>query len=56
MSVELYDAQAALDKLGKALGVLQENVRVSSGPVVVLRVVYDDGVQDPAAEAASEAD
>ena len=30
LSIELYDAQAALEKLGKALGVLRDNVTVNS--------------------------
>lgn len=41
VSVEMYDAQAALEKIGKALGVLKENVNVSNeGPLeVVTRIV-----------------
>lgn len=56
IAFELHDAQAALEKLGKALGVLRENVQISgadSGPVV-LKVVYDDRIRDSSAETASE--
>lgn len=56
IAFELHDAQAALEKIGKALGVLRENVQISgegSGPVV-LKVVYDDRVRDSSAETASE--
>jgi phage terminase small subunit len=44
MAIELYDAQAALEKLGKALGVLRENVNVNQeGSLeVVTRVVRKD--------------
>jgi phage terminase small subunit len=42
--VELYDAQAALEKLGKALGVLRDNVTVNQeGSLeIVTRVVRKD--------------
>lgn len=41
LSIELYDAQAALEKLGKALGVLRDNVTVNNeGSIeIVTRVV-----------------
>jgi len=41
LQIELYDAQAALEKLGKALGVLRENVNLShEGPVeITTRVI-----------------
>lgn len=41
LQIELYDAQAALEKLGKALGVLRENVNLSQeGPVeITTRVI-----------------
>jgi len=41
LQIELYDAQAALEKLGKALGVLRENVNINQeGQIeVVTRVV-----------------
>lgn len=34
LSIELYDAQSALEKLGKALGVLTERVAVQTGQLV----------------------
>lgn len=41
LNIELYDAQGALEKLGKALGVLRENVNMTQeGPIeIVTRIV-----------------
>jgi len=48
ISIELHDAQAALEKLGKALGVLRENVNMSQdGPIeIVTRIVRKHGETD----------
>lgn len=48
VEVELYDQQAALEKLGKALGVLRDNVTVNSeGSIeIVTRVVRRDDALD----------
>ena len=45
ISIEMHDAQAALEKLGKALGVLRENVNMSQdGPIeIVTRIVRKNG-------------
>jgi phage terminase small subunit len=48
VSIELHDAQAALEKLGKAAGVLRENIN-RTGPVT-LKVIYDETVRDTSAE------
>lgn len=46
LSIELYDAQAALEKLGKALGVLTDRMAVTTQAVIAeLPAVDDDEIE-----------
>lgn len=51
LSIELYDAQAALEKLGKALGVLTDRMAVTTQEVIAELPVVDDDKNEMAAVA-----